>query len=76
MKNYLKKIALFLPLFILTLDVLARAGGGGGGGSSSGKGGPLNLISLIVAVVYSIVVSYLLYLKVEKSKIVVRRISA
>lgn len=76
MKNNLKKIALFLPLFILTLDALARAGGGGGGGSSSGKGGPLNLISLIVAVVYSIVVSYLLYLKVEKSKNVVRRISA
>lgn len=74
MKNNLKKIALFLPLFILTLDALARAGGGGG--SSSGKGGPLNLISLIVAVVYSIVVSYLLYLKVEKSKNVVRRISA
>lgn len=74
MKNNLKKIALFLPLFILTLDALARAGGGGG--SSSGKGGPLNLISLIVAVVYSIVVSYLLYLKVEKSKNVVRRIAA
>jgi len=73
MKNLLKtRSLLLLPVLLISADMLARAGGGG---SIGGGGGNFKLIGFIITIIYSIVISIVLFVKIKKSPEAVEQVS-
>ncbi|HEY6913587.1 MAG TPA: Tim44-like domain-containing protein [Paludibacter sp.] len=73
MKNLLKiRLLLLLPVLLISVDMFARAGGGG---SIGGGGGNFKLIGFIITIIYSIVISIVLFIKIKKSPETVDQVS-
>jgi predicted lipid-binding transport protein (Tim44 family) len=65
MKNLLRtKLSFLLPVLLISVDLFARAGGGG---SVGGGGERFKLIGFIISIIYSVIISIILFYKIKKS---------
>ena len=66
MKNLQKpKLMTLLTLLLISVNLFARTGGGG---SVANSGGSFKLIGFIITIIYSIIISIVLFYKVKKSR--------